>query len=279
MKEPDKTMLGRDTLRSIAQRMRGISHDWLPFLSPIDSSDVFLASFPKSGNTYLRFLWANLERVANGHDEPLNFKLLDELYLTVYETGKFCTERWVTLPRSIKTHFPRHWVPTRNRRSVMVWRHPGDAMCSYFAYLGRYRNNPIAGLNFSEFLRDERYGIPAWISFMSSWAGHATVEISYQDLYARPEETMTAILGRLEIPVPGEDLLCKAVEFSSIRTVRMLENEATLSADISGQLVPGASFVRRGDPSEWKEQFSGDDQNYALRRLEANGMLQYWNDQ
>ena len=105
--------------------------------------DIFLVSYPKSGNTWVRFLLANLLKEG---DELIDFKSAIKY---VPEIG-IHNDELVNLkrPRIIKSH---ELYNAKYPKVVYIVRDPRDVYVSYFHYLKK--KLPI-GLTFSAFLRN-----------------------------------------------------------------------------------------------------------------------------
>ena len=107
----------------------------------IRNNDVLLASFPRSGNTWMRFLLCNLISLCEWDGKRVDFPLLNK---TMPEFGvNNLLDEWshATIPRVIKTH--KSFLPIfRNKRSVGIIRDPRDVMVSYYHYMkDRYQIN------------------------------------------------------------------------------------------------------------------------------------------
>src|SRR5205085_6950732 len=87
-------------------------------------TDVFLVSYPRSGNTWLRFLLANALRPA----EPATFATFGEVVPDIYdETDRELRRR--PSPRVLKSHEP---FDRRYRRGAYLAPPPADVAVSYY---------------------------------------------------------------------------------------------------------------------------------------------------
>src|SRR5438270_613556 len=97
-------------------------------------TDVLLVSYPRSGNTWLRFLLANALRPA----QVATFADVGAVVPDIYdEPDRDLLRRPV--PRVLKSHEP---FDERYRRVLYLVRHPADVAVSYYHYLIKMRQLP-----------------------------------------------------------------------------------------------------------------------------------------
>src|SRR5579859_8166001 len=90
------------------------------------ADDTFLVSFPRSGNTWTRFLVCNLVNP----DSPVDFAHLESRIPEIYDT----TDRDLrafTRPRIIKSH---ECFDPRYRKIIYIVRDPRDVVISYYEF-------------------------------------------------------------------------------------------------------------------------------------------------
>lgn len=122
-------------------------------------TDRFIVSYPKSGNTWMRFLVENL--LSN---EPVNF-LNVEYAVPDMNTDKFL--RALPSPRYIKSHEP---FDPRYNKVVYIVRDGRDVAVSYYYHLKIWKN---MDLDFSVYLKKfltgrlNNYG--SWRDHVHSW--------------------------------------------------------------------------------------------------------------
>src|ERR1039457_2470346 len=105
--------------------------------------DIFLVSFPKSGNTWTRFLLANL-RFPN---EPATWANIDRLIPDPTGTAKRDFDR-MPRPRIIKSH---ECFDPRYPRVIYIVRDPRDVAASFYFYNLKVRVIPD-GYSMDEFV-------------------------------------------------------------------------------------------------------------------------------
>lgn len=99
-------------------------------LTNIRPSDIFLASYPKSGNTWLRFIIANI--LSKGGE--VSFRNIDEYV----PTPEFVSRDLNLLddPRIIKSHWPYFDLFPR---FIYIVRDPRDVVVSYYHYCVKHK--------------------------------------------------------------------------------------------------------------------------------------------
>jgi hypothetical protein len=219
---------------------------------------VLLASYPKSGNTWLRFIVSNISRLQGSHGREVDFHSIEE-YAPVIRGNRHLTGAVETpgCPLFLKTHFP--YVPGFGRyKSVLVVRNPEDVMLSYYIYLTQERGNSLPGIG--RFVRHWRYGIPAWRNYHLSWMGNYDVLVRYEDLLADAFGTVDRMYKELGYRV-SPTVVKEAIECSSKDNMRRVLNEK--GDPRSGN--PGFQFVRSGVKGEGKRALDRDDIEYISR--------------
>lgn len=187
-----------------------------------DSSHILLASFPKSGNTWLRFMLANMSRLLGRWELEVDFHTVAR-YVPEIRRNRTLENRIETpgFPLFLKTHFP--WIRGfREYRSVVVVRDPADTLVSYYRHLGEGAGRRMPPLD--RFIRHWRYGAPAWKDWYGSWRPYCTHIIRYETLLTDPAFTLRSLFEGLELNVPDETI-AEAISLSSRENMRRLQAE------------------------------------------------------
>lgn len=177
--------------------------------------DILLASFPKSGNTWLRFLWANVVALEELNGVEVDFHVLDRELGSEYDVLRYGTVEFDCSPRLVKTHRLHDGRAFGDHRSVYLHRHPGDVMLSYYEFLAAHPGHEASTGDLPMFLRSDDFGVPAWCRHVRSWIDEATVTISYEQLAWDAADALGRVLSELGIGGIGDITLGEAVRRSS----------------------------------------------------------------
>jgi hypothetical protein len=213
--------------------------------------DVFLVSYPKSGNTWLRFLVSNL---ANPQ-EPTTFSNIEEKVPSIYVNHDRQLRR-LSRPRILKSH---ESFVSRYQKVIYIVRDPRDVCVSYYHYLVKYRVLPQGyplGQFVPRFIADEFEHYGAWGDHVLSWLAMRGRQsnfllLRYEDLLDDPEFQLARVAHFLKIHATYGNLV-RAVYLSSADRMRYLEkwqSRKWISTKRSRQDMP---FVRSATAGEWK---------------------------
>ena len=185
--------------------------------------DVFVASYPRSGNTWVRFLIANLlQQDAPASPEYVGARVPDIYHVPDSELLK------LPRPRYLKTHEPFH---PRYPRVVYILRDPRDVASSYLNFFRR-RNRVDEETTLDAFLPrfvDGKLPFGSWRDHVSEWitvrGGDADfLLVRYELLEEAPEGQLERIAAFLGIP-PDGNAIRQAVERSGLDVMRALEED------------------------------------------------------
>lgn len=239
----------RDAVSVVAGRSTFVrSHAFFP-------DDVLLVSYPKSGNTWVRFLVGNLL----DSNEPITFANLErrvpDLYVVPERDLLACPR-----PRHIKSH---EAYDARYRRVVYVVRDPRDVLISAYHYsvktraiteelgLEAFAARSVAG----DFRRQ-----PDWGEHVGSWLGARLG--SDQFLLLRYEDLLSDTLGAAERLAAflgvgrSEDQLRAAVQRSSAAELRRQEEQDPHAWVAMRGTRADRPFVRAARAGQWQGALS-----------------------
>jgi len=234
---------------------------------------VWIASYPKSGNTWVRFLVCNL--LFGPQDSAA---ALHRLIPDVHEAdGMDCSAGSECL---YKTHFMNSSQLPRieaTRAAIYVVRHPADVLASNFFYSQRSQGG-VAATEFGAYVEsfiehrgDPRWaelGMGSWVDNVRSWwqAGHFPVlRIRYEDLAGDPLQAGREIALLLR-PESSEADIQRAVQNSSFQRMRQIEREDIRRRQVSifykpylqSSIDAGRRFMRRGVVGDGAARLSAD---------------------
>jgi hypothetical protein len=185
--------------------------------------DTFIVSYPRSGNTWTRFLIANLVFP----DRNVDFTNIEKLIPDTTSQANLTLKR-TPRPRIIKTH---EYFDHRYPKTIYIVRDPRDVVLSYYEFHRKYMHIDDS-VKLEEFVTDfvsgrlkSEWG--TWGENVASWVHARGQNPSFLMLrYEQMLKDTVAELGRVATfmaiePEPGR--LQKAVELSSADRMRKLE--------------------------------------------------------
>ena len=213
--------------------------------------DTFLVSYPKSGNTWARFLIANLLHP----DHPVTLISADRLIPGVDGQSQEYFDR-LPRPRVIKSHYP---FDPQYKRVIYIVRDPRDVVLSQYHYQRKRRvlpdDYPLEKF-VARFLAGEVCPYGSWADNVCSWLATradkpAFLCIRYEDLRQDTEPYVTKLARFLEVKHdPG--LIRQAVERSSVKRMRELEKTEAHLWDSTKDTRKDISFLRNATSGEWR---------------------------
>jgi hypothetical protein len=245
--------------------------------------DIFLVSYPKSGNTWTRFLLGNLMNP----DCRITFSNVEEKVPDIYGASKGTLKR-TPRPRLIKSH---ECFDPRYRRVVYIVRDPRDVALSAYHYDRKCRNIsdefPIETYITSRFMKTDEYfgtwgehagswlvnsenilhmarlkneflGTPgSWGENVMSWLGarghdREFLLVRYESLLVDTHHEMTRISEFLGLAVSSENV-AKAIELSSAENMRKLEIAETDEWVTTKPSRKDILFVRSAKSGQWQD--------------------------
>jgi hypothetical protein len=244
-------------------------------MSAASSGIVWIASYPKSGNTWMRFFACNLLFGRQESAESLGTLIPD-----LHEMGKI--EALPTAEGLYKTHFPFSTaLPSAHATSgaIYVVRDPADVLTSNFFYSQRSTEHPDeSSAAFDAYVEqfiaaggDARWrerGMGSWEENVRSWTGRLpfpVVTVRYEDMVRDPLGTGRRIADLLA-PGCAAAAIAEAVRNSTFQRMRDIER-----ADIRAKRVgifykpylqaaidSGHRFMRRGLPGDGRSRLNAE---------------------
>jgi len=218
---------------------------WLRHKS-LKSTDVFLASYPRSGSTWLRFiLFESLLGESSGFNS-VNQAIPDvkshRVGLPLIPGGS----------RLIKTHEVYH---SEYRKAVYLVRDPRDVALSEYAYqtaLGLVDENFDDYLK--RFLHEGVNPFASWRAHVESWLTaplnkEQLLVLPFESLRADTVKTITRIAEFLGL-TPDEHRIRRAIADNTVERMRAKEKEVPQRASKRGQ------FIRSGSVGGWRANLS-----------------------
>lgn len=237
-------------------------------------ADIVVASFGKSGRTWLRVMLSHVYALTHDASESELLSL------------RGISRRRAGLPRIFFTHdnYIKDYtgntdskVDFYDHRVILLVRDPRDVTVSqYFQWKHRMKSRktrvndyPPKGTEISlyDFLMSPAFGLVRGVDFLNVWAGeihrmpHLLV-VRYEDLRREPAKILAEIVEFIGTPV-SQEVIEEAVDYASVD--RMREREAANSSWLSG------GRLKPADP--------GNADSYKVRRAKVGGYRDYFSDE
>jgi hypothetical protein len=214
--------------------------------------DVFLTSYPRSGNTWTRFLVGNL---VHSH-EPVTFLNIERLVPDMYKHSDRSLRR-LARPRILKSH---ECFDPRYQKIIYVVRDPRDVAVSNYHWEMKQRS---MGENYPIETFIDRWMEPVWWPRLGCWGDHVTSWLStrhnrdgflllrYEDMLADPARELAKAARFFNIDASPERL-AQAVELSSSARMRRLEKEQGGRWVQTRDTRQDKQFVRNAASGDWR---------------------------
>jgi hypothetical protein len=255
-------------------------------LERLCDADVALVSFPKSGRTFVRIMLARLYQRQFGIDdrEVLNFATLRRAPRAVPRIVFTHDGGAMREPSQIRVNRRAY----RNRKVVVLARHPGDIAVSRYFHLKHRSTDPVrqrlASQPLEEFVWTDLGGIPSIVRFLNQWAelsrerGDILI-VRFEDFLAEPEKTLSRLAQFVGLN-SGQADIADAVEFARFDNLKSRERAGYFS---SARLGPGRAGneesykVRSGKSGGFRAQLSkhGQDRVDAFVRQHLDPIFAY----
>lgn len=220
----------------------------------IRKDDILLISYPKSGNTWLRFLFGNIL-----YSDGVDFTNINARIPDIYMSYKKDIDN-LKSPRVIKSH-EQFKSLSKVPKIVYIYRDPRDVVISYF-YWSKKFNNKYSDFNqfYDDFISGKlKYG--SWKDHVEGWGDLANefpnnvLIVKYEDLKSDTFTVFKNILNFVGMDFSNEAIK-DAIAKSDFKEMQKLENKQEKGSFFKDTNLD-IKFVRSGK-SEWKEVLSKD---------------------
>jgi hypothetical protein len=224
-------------------------------------ADAFLASYPKSGRTWFRFILSNYfdraEKLGANINLHTMFSVLPNYALDDGRgMGAFRFERKRPgLPLVLVSHFPYRRFLFGAKPIIFMVRDPRDLMVSAYFHATRHKHRFEGDI--TQFLADPEQGVADLVRYLNSWTKglqrHPHLILSYEDLQADTEEQTAQALRFLRCKIDTVALR-EAIHASRFEAMRDMEK---------AEGIPDHEYDR------------GDDESLRMRKGKAGTFGEY----
>ena len=238
-------------------------------------SKILLSGYPKSGNTWLRFMIFNyLELLDNKElNETISFNFLNQIQSNVLEKGLELKYKKNDLI-FYRTHSPYSRCYKLFDVLIFIHRNPLDTLISAYYY---YFKRELPFHAFPKKLRNKLknidffvlYNFKKWLIYYNKSVSVADVIVNYSDLKSDPFSQMKKIFIKLKLPLKDE-LIKKTVKLSSFKNIKVMAsklNQLNGMASKEGESNFKGIFVRSGEELQYKNELKAETVNYIINQF------------
>lgn len=218
--------------------------------------DTFIVSYPKSGNTWMRFLVGNLVYP----DNPVTLADVEQRLGDV-DLASDSKLRGIPRPRYLKSHQLFH---PEYSQVIYIVRDPRDVAVSYYYHLLK-ANKLTPGFDVNSFvpnfIAEQLYlNFAPWADHVTSWLALGPTRrkflfLRYEDLLENTLREVFKVAAFLNI-APNKERLERAVELSTADRMRKLEKEQWKQWGVTKRGRTDIPFIRAAKTNQWVEALS-----------------------
>jgi hypothetical protein len=248
---------------------------------PNGQDTIILASYPKSGSTFFRFVWLNIINIMELGQPEIDFNLLDD-YMPFEGFYVDLKKDWPfrSLPCLLKSH-SLYSKKYEKFRAVHLFRNPLDTMVSNFFYsLRRARgpeyeelswlerkffNLPVHRFegSFYDFLQENFEG---YCRHFKSWMSSRAVPVSYEVLTSQAAlRSFSYVFEKLNFTI-DDQVLREAIELSNRDRLKRKAPSKKMAK------LERMHFIRDGSVGQWKDHFGERELKFVLGKLTEHGL-------
>ena len=255
--------MGMARLLAGARQLLGMHHPGRNL--DVFPDDVYIVSFPKSGNTWTRFLVANLI----SPNEPADFSNINRLIPDPEAMSKNEMNR-AKRPRFIKSH---QYFDPRYLKVIYIVRDPRDVALSQYHFHRKRRliedGYPIERF-ITRFIAGETSIYGSWGENVASWLSTrygkpGFLLIRYEDMLESVERELKRIASFLGMETAPQ-YLAQVAERSSADRMRELEKSQAHLWSSTRETRQDVAFVREARAGGWKSTLPAD----SVAEMEAS---------
>jgi len=231
-----------------------------------DSKILWVASYPKSGNTWIRFLLANMRFGPITQSDEIEAKIPGIHSPTFVIKSQF--QGWSYL----KTHWrygPEMPMYEKSEAAIYIVRHPLDVLVSHLNYFGVLGDPEMEQRVSEEFIEfgglkawSER-GMGTWFENVESWKSStdkcSLLFLKYEDVIHDPLSTARSISKFAELDNESSEI-SDAVQRSSFPSLKAMElaeiknqQQGFFLKEFEGKRNKDFKFMHSGTPGNYRD--------------------------
>lgn len=260
-------------------------------------SIVWLASYPKSGNTWTRAFLANyimdakqplsinkIHQIGIGDASDKAYEMVSQGPFNPADPVQSAQLRYAVLKGIVNNRADVNLVKTHNENStafgiklvpfeftrcaIYIIRNPLDMVISFASHYAKTVDQTIHSIGNSNNILLGSMG--AVCQFLGGWSNHVmswakarkfpVLILRYEDMLNDPHSTFGHAIRHIGLP-ENDDRLDRAVRFSDFKVLRQQEDKAGFIENTKNQ----KNFFRKGQSGQWKSELTQEQIDRILK--------------
>lgn len=243
------------------------------FFNDIEKEKILLFGYPKSGNTWLRFLLFNYRSLILNPklQQTLDYAQLNEIQNNILDRGTTYLPS-KEMPFFYRTHHFHSKTFKLFDKKIFIHRNPLDTLISAYYFYGQ-REYPFPGdkskvrckLHDIDFY--VKYKLDSWISFYRISIKQSDFTMNYSEMKKNPVLVVSRLVNYLNWDY-NSNLIKKTVEissFNSIKKMSIVNKQLYGNGPIDGSFK--GQFTRSGNESQFSNELKEETINFVLKRF------------
>ncbi len=190
------------------------------FYTQLTKEDIILATFPKSGTTWFRFILGNIISYIELNSKLIDYEIINGDLRCSYDSREVASINYNCIPRVFATHKLYSSWKFNKFKSIYILRNPGDVMISFYHYNNSLKKPYIEIDSLKEFIRNDKVGIKTWCKHVNSWLNNTNVILTYEEMKKDTFIAIQTTLSKLGISVSNK-IINYAIEKSDFQSINL----------------------------------------------------------
>ena len=222
----------------------------------LQEQSILLAGWPKSGNTWTRFVIFNYFNILlNDADKTLTYEQLSAIQHQAFGEDRILMDYFMPgFPILVRTHSRYSKVFRYFGKVIFLYRNPLDALTSYYRVQEKRIGQSVKNIPIDAYVLSK---LPGWIQHYLSIINRCDVIMRYEDVRADTYGEFNRLFHALGLEVQ-EHILRKSVELSRFENIRRMGRETNQQYGNHHPYTFKGEFTRSGQVNQYQEALQAE---------------------